>query len=376
MSPVAHSALAALAAFFITGAVAQKFPEVPLNDKRFEYDQLPYRVDTDVGLERGEQYGYNICNSTTEGPESRCQTAIINSIEDFCLWGPPEPNSVVGDTEGEAVAYCTQPGRGTRLIPRGALTGVQFTRTPDYIQVVGFIDQTQINMQADDSGGEMDPHGADLRGNPMGGLLYTEAWSGSFQQVIQWHNFMGNNYFCLKACDPAGSNDRRFCEHIFDRIGCYYNAPSNAQDGVFESCLGDSQDFPGVYTDAAGAVQTYTQPPEELGPITSMPYQPKVPASSSCTQYESSSIYAALASVEPSGSGPAGSAGTSASPTSGGGAATSGRPTDTLGTNRPTNTGSSSGTAEGSQSTDNGAVAIGVSGLSVMGVVLSAIFLL
>lgn len=35
-------------------------------------------------------------------------------------------------------------------------------RTPDYVQVVGFIDQTQINLQADDTGGELDPHGADL----------------------------------------------------------------------------------------------------------------------------------------------------------------------------------------------------------------------
>jgi hypothetical protein len=50
-------------------------------------------------------------------------------------------------------------------------------KTPDYVQVVGFIDQTKINLQADDSGGELgrrehiisrvlglisskDPHGA------------------------------------------------------------------------------------------------------------------------------------------------------------------------------------------------------------------------
>lgn len=33
-------------------------------------------------------------------------------------------------------------------------------RTPDYVQVVGFIDQTKINLAADDSGGELDPHGA------------------------------------------------------------------------------------------------------------------------------------------------------------------------------------------------------------------------
>lgn len=371
MSPVARSTLAALAAFLVSGAIAQKFPEVPLHDKKFEYENLPYRVDTDVGLERGEQYGYNICNSTTEGPTSRCQTAMINTIEDFCLWGPPDPNSMVGNTEGEAVAYCTKPGRGTRLIPRGALTGVQFMKTPDYIQVVGFIDQTQINMAAEDWGGEMDPHGADLRGNPMGGVLFSNAWSGGgdkYQQVVDWHNFMGANFFCLKACDPAGPNARKFCEHIYDRIGCAYNAPNAAKDGVFESCLGDNQDFPGIYTDAAGAVQTYTQPPEELGVISTMPYQPRVPASSQCSQYQSTSLYAALATVAPTGSGPAASA------TATGSASGSGRATGTgTGTTRPT--GSASGTAAGSQSTDNGALAVSVSGFSVMGVILSALFL-
>ena len=59
------------------------------------------------------------------------------------------------------VAYCSKPGHGTRLIPEGALTGVQFMKTKDYIQVVGFINQTEINMLPDDFGGEMDPHGAD-----------------------------------------------------------------------------------------------------------------------------------------------------------------------------------------------------------------------
>jgi hypothetical protein len=60
------------------------------------------------------------------------------------------------------IAWCTKPGHGTRLIPAGALTGVQFTKTPDYVQVVGFFDQTQVKMVAGDYGGEMDPHGADL----------------------------------------------------------------------------------------------------------------------------------------------------------------------------------------------------------------------
>jgi hypothetical protein len=39
---------------------------------------------------------------------------------------------------------------------------VQFIKTPDYIQIAGFIHQTLVNLAADDYGGELDPHGADL----------------------------------------------------------------------------------------------------------------------------------------------------------------------------------------------------------------------
>ncbi|KAG8958969.1 hypothetical protein FRC03_008579 [Tulasnella sp. 419] len=102
---------------------------------------------------------------------------------------------------------------------------------------------------------------------------------------------MGSGIFCLKACDPAGPNAAHYCEHVFDRIGCQYNAPAAYVDGVFESCLGDNQDFPGVYTGADGQVTTYSQPPESLGAIQSMPYTARIPASSSCTPYQSAQIF-------------------------------------------------------------------------------------
>ncbi|KAG8706012.1 hypothetical protein FRC11_008569 [Ceratobasidium sp. 423] len=314
---MASRTLAIAVAAYAAGALAQS---TPLYQKHFDWNALPYKADTDTGGDRGAQYGFNLCNSTTENQQSNCQTAVVNSIDDFCVWGPPEPNSVVGNTEGEAVAWCTKPGRGTRLIPAGALTGVQFMKTPDYVQVVGFIKQANINMQADDSGGEMDPHGADQRGNPLGGLLFSNAFGTDktkFTQVIEWHNFMGGGIFCMKACDPAGPNAAHYCEHIFDRIGCQYNAPAAYKDGVFESCQGESQDYPGVYTDAAGAVQTYTQPPESLGAITTIPYTARIPASSNCVAATSSAIYTGLptgtvAAAAPTGSGASSSASGSA----------------------------------------------------------------
>jgi hypothetical protein len=66
-------------------------------------------------------------------------------------------------------------------------------RTPDYIQIIGFMDGTKINIKAGDYGGELDPHGADLRGNPLGGLVYSNAFpanggrNDTFEQVIEWH---------------------------------------------------------------------------------------------------------------------------------------------------------------------------------------------
>ena len=76
-----------------------------------------------------------------------------NSVLDFCLWAPPKLDDIA-NTEGEEVAWCTKKGHGSRLIPAGALTGVQYMKTPDYVQVVGFIDQTKINIQDGDGGGE------------------------------------------------------------------------------------------------------------------------------------------------------------------------------------------------------------------------------
>ncbi|KAF9553483.1 hypothetical protein CPC08DRAFT_227123 [Agrocybe pediades] len=338
------------------------YPAVPLAKKGpFEYpDGIPFKVDTDTNLIRGLQKGYNICNGTTENQESLCQTSWLNSLE-------------VGDIEGEMIAWCSKPGHGTRLIPEGALKGVQFMKTPDYVQVVGFIDQTQINMIDGDYGGEMDPHGADSRGNPMGGIVYSDKFTGKPIQGIEWHNFMGSNQFCFKVCDPAGPSAARYCEHIFDRIGCAFNAPNNAQKDVFESCEGESQDFPGVYTGADGAVTTYKQPAESLGPITTVPYVARVPVSSNCVKHESASIYTGLpkptvsatssSSSASQTAGGSGSAGLSTSRTTSAGPAQTGNPQNSSSNGRDSNN-------------ESGAERVVVfSGLAAFGVAFAALFL-
>ncbi|KZV88882.1 hypothetical protein EXIGLDRAFT_162763 [Exidia glandulosa HHB12029] len=265
--------LSVVLAALVAAVVAQPDgPNHPLNANPtdtsvqfFPYNRLPYQVDTsqpriaDDPNWRGPQAGYNQCNSTTEGPNSLCQTLIVNSIDDFCLWGGQAPNSVVGDVEGEMVVWCTKSGRGGRVsvamrpyrrtlfadlgaslrsIPPGALKAVQFIRTPSYVSVTGHIDQTLINIKGDDEGGELDSGGQDTRGNPIGAVAYSTSMGSAHGVPTQsrtWHAFMGSNIFCQKLCDPKAPNAAGLC------LGCEVNVPNEYKENVFESCLGDDQ---------------------------------------------------------------------------------------------------------------------------------------
>ncbi|KAF5344897.1 hypothetical protein D9758_011539 [Tetrapyrgos nigripes] len=342
-------------------AAAQSFVSDPLIDKVVPYTAIPYQVDTHTA-DRGPQAGYNICNSTTEGQTSMCQTALVNHLDDFCLFAPPEL-STIGDTEGEEVAWCTKPGKGTRLIPEGTLQGVQLVQSPGYIQIAGTIDQSKLNIQTTpelDFGGELDSGGQDGRGNPIGGLVYSNAFpsnggkNDSFEQSRHWTFFIGGNTFCLKICDDTQPNAAHLCEHIYDRVGCAYNAPNNAQNGTFERCEGEDMMPVGTYV-SNGQTLTWTQPPEGVTPVP--PYTPTPAASSNCVTYASSDLFSQLATVGISGTISAGPQATGGSGSGSGGSS-----------------GSGTQSAAGSNST-NAASARGISlvaGLS--GVIFSAIF--
>ncbi|KAF8757044.1 hypothetical protein RHS01_04109 [Rhizoctonia solani] len=327
---ISKAAVLVGATLAVTSAFAQE-PFTPLAEKRFEYTALPYKADTGTG-ERGTQFGYNICNSTTEGQNSLCQTSMINSIDgELLLMGPPEPNSLIGDTEGEAVAWCTKPGRGTRLIPAGALTGVQFMRTPSYVQVTGRIRQELINIEKNDSGGEMDPHGADRRGNPLGGLLFSNAFpsnngnNNTYQQVVEWHNFMEKDSSVSRHATPQ--------------------TPMTTGTANTSTIVLVAGVTPPPHT--LTALSSHIQPtPESLGPITTVPYDPKIPASSNCVTFQSAALYTGL----PGAATPSSSAVTTSAPAvtgNGAGTRAGGTPASTTPTGG-TNVGASTSGAVGS----------------------------
>ncbi|BGP02082.1 hypothetical protein NBRC10513v2_005730 [Rhodotorula toruloides] len=280
-------------------AAAAEGSPLPLTQYTYAYSDVPYQVNPYKSI-RGPQSGYNICNSTTAGDSSQCQTLIANDIQDFCLWGSSltgDGLDTIGDIEAAVVAYCTTDKHGARVIKPGAITGVQVLKTPAYIQWTGFIDQTALHLTKDDTGGELDPHGADLQGNPLGGLVYSTGLpSGDNQtylQAVEWNNFIGGGVFCLKLCDPAyyaKHGDQFFCQNKYDRIGCARNMPAAYRDGEFSVCDSELQDLVGVYTED-GQVKTYTQEPE--GTVPNPPYTPRVPKSSNCKTYASTELWAA-----------------------------------------------------------------------------------
>lgn len=221
------------------------YPFSELPDQYMGSNRIP---SGEGGVPGGEpQSGYNTCARNTWNQDSRCQTAWINSLEDFCIWGPAEYGTV-GEKERSGVAYCTTDRHGTRLIPDGTIQGAHFVRTRDYVQVTGVGDFTSILIPDGDDGGEFDPHGADDLGNPIGGILYTTAnpaTNGEPYFVSEWTNFMSYNQFCMRAC--WGQRAAAQCEHIYDVMGCRWNLPANYDPDVFETCEGEIAQLQGIY---------------------------------------------------------------------------------------------------------------------------------
>ena len=162
-------------------------------------------------------------------------------------------------------------------------------------------------------------------------------------------------------------------QHIYDRIGCQYNAPASygTINGSFTSCDGDDQLPPGIYEENNQRL-TYTQPPESLGVISTIPYTPFTPSSSNCETLTSANLYtaaAALATTSSAAESSATSSASSASETSSGASSASGsssRSGSASGT-APSATGSAGGNAA-AQGGNSGAEGLKVAGVLAAGV--------
>ncbi|GMK59609.1 hypothetical protein CspeluHIS016_0802150 [Cutaneotrichosporon spelunceum] len=199
---------------------------------------------------------------------SMSRLLTLNGVDDFCLYGPPEegPDSLIGNVEPIVVAYCSKPRNNARLIPDGAIHSAHFIKTPLYVQISGLWDGTTVNIPAGDTGGELDPHGAENKGNPVGGNVTTNVATGTDVFYEEWMSFISFDQFCLRICtaeDTAkGVTAALQCEHELDIMGCrwvmaiedHYRSNSS-----FTECDGEPAAPPGLYPLPAGGYSTFRQ---------------------------------------------------------------------------------------------------------------------
>lgn len=237
------------------------------------------------------QVGTNRCGTNSHA-DSLCQNLYINSATDFCLWAPKGPKAQgIGDAEREVVSYCTKSGRGTRLIPPGTIKSVHFVRTPHYVQISGLGDFSKLFIGESGGGGELDPHGADGLGNPIGGLVFSNAFGHRLVQMHEWNSFVDSKSYCLRACRD-GDRAASYCKNIYDELGCNFNMPTGPDhEGAFESCEGQDADIVGVYTNS-GVVSTFY----ESQMLTGAPIPPAKapPPVSRCSRFPSSLLEQSL----------------------------------------------------------------------------------
>ncbi|KAJ9101659.1 hypothetical protein QFC20_005192 [Naganishia adeliensis] len=187
---------------------------------------------------------------STVNQTSYSRLLSLNGVDDFCVFGPPEPgpDSLIGNVEPIVVAYCSQARNGARIIPDGTIQSAHFIKTPMYVQIQGYFDGTKINIPYGDDGGELDPHGAENLGNPIGGNVTSDV-SGSDVFYEEWMSFISYNQFCLRIC-TANSEDVNTalqCEHELDVMGCQWVMPGDYTNGTFDECLGEPAAPPGSY---------------------------------------------------------------------------------------------------------------------------------
>ncbi|PFH47151.1 hypothetical protein AMATHDRAFT_152856 [Amanita thiersii Skay4041] len=165
--------------------------------------------------------------NTAINQTSMARLITANSIEDFCIFGPPTLQPI-SDSETFVVAWCTLPRNNARLIPDGTFTGLSFLKTDMYIQIMGYGNLTQLNIPYGDYGGELDPHGAYGTGNPIGGNV-TSNISGTDLNYQEWMLFISFEKFCLRICTNANATYSApyMCWHQLDIMGCEFVMPGN-----------------------------------------------------------------------------------------------------------------------------------------------------
>ncbi|KAJ7899309.1 hypothetical protein B0H14DRAFT_3852941 [Mycena olivaceomarginata] len=235
-----------------------------LSTLTYDYTALPSQVYPFAVL-RGPQFGYNQCGAANATATANCQTLVVNNASDFCIWGSPDPNGLIGDVEAKVVSYCTNPEWGGRPIPGGSIHGVQFMRTSAYIQIVGFLDNTALGLSPTDAEASSTPTVLISRETPSAASSTPSTPTSPPMaaktpgQVHNWNLFVGNGLFCLKALLQQYHVPRLLREPLRPSSGATTTCPTRCKTGPTSIVRANLQTPVGTYV-TNGQTSTWSMP--------------------------------------------------------------------------------------------------------------------
>ncbi|KAJ6456592.1 hypothetical protein C8R47DRAFT_186978 [Mycena vitilis] len=248
---------------------------------------------------------------------SMARLLSINSIDDFA----PPPSRTPRSRAQSRLVY--EARNNARVILDGTITSVSFLKTDFYLPIIATGDFTMLNIAPGDEGGELDPHGAEGTGNPVGGNVTTNIVDGVDKTIAEWMLYMSTNQF-YESVLPKGTNANStysaayMCWHQLDVMGCEFVMPGTYNPpGTFETCDADAdadvayppgwlptvvdgttsfltfgQYFTGVHTGADGQPTPYT-----VGDTVTPDAPYFTPSSSNCVTTSTIANNIALASL-------------------------------------------------------------------------------
>jgi hypothetical protein len=99
------------------------------------------------------------------------RTVTVESSSLFCSFLPKKPGEGIGDSEDDAIPFCTQANPdnapGAKKFPSGFIKTAHFAEGKGFVQITGTIDRTKYKLKKSDGGGQYDtkaPSGAVCKG--------------------------------------------------------------------------------------------------------------------------------------------------------------------------------------------------------------------
>ncbi|CAB4417412.1 unnamed protein product [Rhizophagus irregularis] len=141
------------------------------------------------------------------------RTVTVESEEVFCSFLPKTHGEEIGDSEDDAIPFCTKANPanapGAKKFPNGFIKSANFAKGKGFVQITGTIDRTKYKLKKSDGGGQYDtkaPSGAVCKGFKK------------FVNLVE----PDINIFCIRCC-----TDTKKCKTGESTKGCAVVVPGD-----------------------------------------------------------------------------------------------------------------------------------------------------